>query len=123
MGRSGRSKYLCIRSACMNCRYLDLSMPVSISSFVDETYRPFATELFILDDKVLDLSKLTVAADKSFNPLPPMPILSPSNSTAKKNMMSKIWTNGDNLSDSVENIVRKEEIARYEQFLLFSQCF
>ena len=27
------------------------------------------------------------------------------------------------LSDSVENIVGKEEIARYEQFLLFPQCF
>ena len=26
-------------------------------------------------------------------------------------------------SDRVENIVRKEEIARYEQFLLFPQCF
>ena len=27
------------------------------------------------------------------------------------------------LSDSVENIVGKAEIARYEQFLLFPQCF
>ena len=27
------------------------------------------------------------------------------------------------LSDLVENIARKEEIARYEQFLLFPQCF
>ena len=26
-------------------------------------------------------------------------------------------------SDSVENIVGKEEIARYEQFLLFPRCF
>ena len=26
-------------------------------------------------------------------------------------------------SDRVENIVGKEEIARYEQFLLFPQCF
>ena len=30
---------------------------------------------------------------------------------------------GIQLSDRVENIVGKEEIARYEQFLLFSQCF
>ena len=30
---------------------------------------------------------------------------------------------GIQLSDLVENIVRKEEIARYEQFLLFPQCF
>ena len=27
------------------------------------------------------------------------------------------------LSDLVENIVGKEEIARYKQFLLFQQCF
>ena len=38
-------------------------------------------------------------------------------------MMSKTWTNGVQLSDLVENIVGKEEIARYEQFLLFPQCF
>ena len=30
---------------------------------------------------------------------------------------------GTLLSDLVENIVGKEEIARYEQFLLFPQCF
>ena len=30
---------------------------------------------------------------------------------------------GKPFSDRVENIVGKEEIARYEQFLLFSQCF
>ena len=30
---------------------------------------------------------------------------------------------GNTLSDWVENIVEKEEIARYEQFLLFPQCF
>ena len=30
---------------------------------------------------------------------------------------------GIQFSDWVENIVRKEEIARYEQFLLFPQCF
>ena len=30
---------------------------------------------------------------------------------------------GIQLSDLVENIVGKEEIARYEQFLFFPQCF
>ena len=29
----------------------------------------------------------------------------------------------ESLSKSVENTVGKEEIARYEQFLLFPQCF
>ena len=30
---------------------------------------------------------------------------------------------GIQFSDRAENIVGKEEIARYEQFLLFPQCF
>ena len=30
---------------------------------------------------------------------------------------------GIQVSDRVENIVGKEEIARYERFLLFPQCF
>ena len=38
-------------------------------------------------------------------------------------MMSKIWTAGDALCDRLENIVGKGEIACYEQFLLFPQCF
>ena len=38
-------------------------------------------------------------------------------------MMSKIWKNGKQLSDWVENIMAKGEIARYKQFLLFPQCF
>ena len=58
-----------------------------------------------------------------FNPLPHTSILGSSNSAANEDMMSKIWTNGDKLSDRVENIVGKGEIARYEQFLLFLQCF
>ena len=33
------------------------------------------------------------------NPLPDMPILGFSNSAANKDMMSKIWTNGIQLSD------------------------
>ena len=52
-----------------------------------------------------------------------MPILGSSNSAANKNMMSKIWTNTVQLSDWVEIIVGKGEIARYEQFLLFPQYF
>ena len=35
----------------------------------------------------------------------------------------KIWTNRMQLPDWVENIVGKGEIASYEQFLLFPQCF
>ena len=32
-----------------------------------------------------------------FNPLPDMPILGSSNSAANKDMMSKIWKNGDTI--------------------------
>ena len=35
----------------------------------------------------------------------------------------KLDKNGRKFSKRVENIVGKEEIARYEQFLLFTQCF
>ena len=35
----------------------------------------------------------------------------------------KFDENGKKLSKPVENTVRKGEIARYEQFLLFPQCF
>ena len=52
-----------------------------------------------------------------------MPILGFSNSAANKDMMSKYGQMGIQISDCVENIVGKGEIARYEQFLLFSQCF
>ena len=58
-----------------------------------------------------------------FNPLPHMPILDSSVSATNEYMMSKIWTNGVQLSDQVENIVGKGEIACYEQFLLFRRCF
>ena len=57
-----------------------------------------------------------------FNPLPDMPILGSSNSAANKSIMAKVGM-GIELSDRVENIEGKEEIARYEQFLLFPQCF
>ena len=35
----------------------------------------------------------------------------------------KFNKNGEKLSKRVENTMRKGEIARYEQFLLFPQCF
>ena len=35
----------------------------------------------------------------------------------------QIWRNGRKLSKRVENIVGKGEIAHYEEFLLFPQCF
>ena len=51
-----------------------------------------------------------------------MPILASSSSAANKDMMSWIWKNWDTIF-WVDNIVVKEEIAPYEQFLLLPQCF
>ena len=53
------------------------------------------------DDKILDSSKLKGFADDNF----------------------KFDENGRKLSKQVENTVGKGEIACYEQFLLFPQCF
>ena len=53
------------------------------------------------NDKFLDLSKLKEFADDNFN----------------------FVVNNRKLFKPVENTVGKGEIARYEQFLLFPQCF
>ena len=53
------------------------------------------------DDKILDWSKLKQSADNNF----------------------KFDENSRKFSKWVENTVGKGEIARYEQFLLFPQCF
>ena len=53
------------------------------------------------DNKILDWSKLKECADDNF----------------------KFDENSSNLSKRVENTVGKGEIARYEQLLLFPQCF
>ena len=57
--------------------------------------------LTITRRQILDSSKLKEFADNNFN----------------------LDKNGSKLSKGVENIVEKGEIARYEQFLLFPQCF
>ena len=58
----------------------------------------------------------------SLNPLPYMPIVGSSISAAKTIWCQKYEQMGMELSDWVENIVGKGEIACYEQFLLFLQC-
>ena len=52
-----------------------------------------------------------------------MPILASSNRQIIKLWFQKYGQMGIKLSDWVENIVGKGEIARYEQFLLFPQYF
>ena len=49
-----------------------------------------------------------------------MPILGYPNSAANKDMMAKIWTNGDTI---ICLSSRKHCGKSYEQFLLFPQCF
>ena len=56
-------------------------------------------------------------------PFPHMPILGSSNSTAKRIWWQKYGQMEIELSDLVENIEGKEEIARYKQFLHFLECF
>ena len=61
-----------------------------------------------------------------FSPLPDMLILDFSNSTTNKDRMlecQKYTQMGVQLSDLVENIVGKEEIACDKQFFLFPLCF
>ena len=53
------------------------------------------------DDKILDWSKLKQSAEDNF----------------------EFDVNSKKVSKLVENIVGKGEIAHYEQFLLFPQCF
>ena len=73
----------------------------------DRGLNPFFTEdgSYVVnplpDDKILDSSKLKEFADDNF----------------------KFEENGRKFSKRVENTTGKGEIARYEQFLLFIQCF
>ena len=67
------------------------------------TYHPKEEFMFLThyQTTILDSSKLKEFADDNF----------------------KFDENGRTLSKTVENTVGKGEIARYEQFLLFPQCF
>ena len=72
---------------------------------------------------IYEINSLHSTSSLGINHLPHIPILGSSSSAATKNTRSKIWINGVQLSDWVENIVGKEEIACDKQFLLFLQCF
>ena len=58
-----------------------------------------------------------------FNPLPDRQILDSSKLKDFADDNLKFEENGRKLLKPVENTVGKGEIARYEQFLLFPQCF
>ena len=65
-----------------------------------DQYRKFILDQ-LPDDRISDRSNLKQSADDNF----------------------KIDENSRKFSKRVENTVGKAEIARYEQFLLFPQCF
>ena len=52
-----------------------------------------------------------------------MPISGSSDSVANEDMMSKTWTNGDTIIWLSRKHCGKGEIACYELFLIFPQCF
>ena len=68
---------------------------------------------YICPDKMLFL----------FNPLPDNNILDWSKLKQIEDDIFKFDENSRKFSKRVENTVGKGEIARYEQFLLFPQCF
>ena len=59
----------------------------------------------------------------TFNPFPNGQILDSSKLKKSADDNFKFSENGRKLSKQVENTVGKGGIARYEQFLLFPQCF
>ena len=60
---------------------------------------------------------------KIVEPFPKQQILGPSKLKEFADDNSKFDENGKKLSKQVENTVGKGEIAYYQQFLLFQQCF
>ena len=58
------------------------------------TVKQYAHDLSVRGHKNVDLQSLT---EMRLYPLPHRPILGSSNSAAKKDMMEKIWTNGDTI--------------------------
>ena len=65
----------------------------------------------------------SVLSNNLLNRLPHMPILGSSNATAKKDMMSKIWTNGDTTIFSNKHCRKKKKLHVASNFFLFPHCF
>ena len=65
----------------------------------------------------------TLIESLTFQPFPKRQILDSSKFNEFVDDNPKSDENSGKFSKSVENIVDKGEIARYEQFLLFPQCF
>ena len=68
----------------------------------------------LLNNKTLDMCNYTVPKRQTLDSFKPKDF-------ADDN--SKFGEHGRKISKRIENIVEKGKIARYEQFLLFPQCF
>ena len=69
------------------------------------------------------LSQFTACSSGQFNPYLTLKFWALPVQQQIKIWCQKYWQMGMQFSDRVENIVGKEEIACYERFLLFPQCF
>ena len=69
------------------------------------------------------VESITLVAWKRINPLPNDKFWTPSKLKEFADDNFKFDENGIKFFNRLENTVRKGEIARYGQFLIFSQCF
>ena len=70
-----------------------------------------------------NLNHIVLLSADAFNPLPHMPILGSSSSTANKDMMSKYGKMGIQLSDLVENIVGEKKLLIMSNFFFSHSVF
>ena len=82
------------------------------------------------DDKILALSKLKAFADNKFNVIQNIKFVFPKQQILDSSKLKeftddnfKFDYNGRKFSKRAENTANKGEIACYEEFLLFPQCF
>ena len=92
---------------------MDRAICLSVYAYVN----PFPNKLWFLRVCITSLWKT------QRHLIPKRLIFHSSKFKASADDSSKFDENGSKLSKQVENTVRKGEIARYEQFLLFPQCF
>ena len=97
-------------------------LPTSLDSF--DIRQHYIRILYILMTiGFFEADTLLHAVRQKFNPLPDDKILDRSNSKQSADDNFKFDVNSRKFSIRVENTVGKGEIDRYEQFLLFPQCF
>ena len=117
------------------------STPSKIEIIIRATFIMSSANVFnLVTSKILSLGRVNPFSNTPFSvhpkfrgcrrqlkcdyqPFPKRQILDSSNPKELADDNFKFVENGRKLSKRVENTVAKGEIARYEQFLLFPQCF